>query len=96
MKLIIKEGSTQDERVFDLDEVRIGRSGKNDIVLKALARQYLVDAIERWEKRVWITSVEFPGDPQRVAGNAFLIRITFKIIASRVEGNLVYPLAMEI
>jgi len=69
---------------------------QNDVVLKALARQYIVDAIKRWEKRVRVTKVEFSEDPQTADQNAFLIKITYQVIASQVEGNLVYPFAREV
>jgi len=69
---------------------------QNDVVLKALARQHIVDAIKRWEKRVKITKVEFSEDTETVEQNRFLIRITYQVIGSQVEGNLVYPFAREV
>ena len=65
-------------------------------MLKALARQYIVDAIKRWEKRVKVTKVEFSEDPETIEQNRFLIRITYQVIGSQVEGNLVYPFAREV
>ena len=69
---------------------------QNDVVLKALARQYIVDAVKRWEKRVKVTKVEFSEDPETIEQNRFLIRITYQVIGSQVEGNLVYPFAREV
>ena len=69
---------------------------QNDVVLKALARQYIVDAVKRWEKRVKVTEVEFSEDPETIEQNRFLIRITYQVIGSQVEGNLVYPFAREV
>ena len=69
---------------------------QNDVVLKALARQYIVDAVKRWEKRVKVTTVEFSDDPETTEQNRFLIRITYQVIADQIEGNLVYPFAREV
>ena len=64
---------------------------QNDVVLRALARQYIVDAIKRWEKRVTITNVEFSESDLAVDQNLFLMKITYRIIGSQVEGNFTYP-----
>ena len=68
----------------------------NDVVFRALARQFIVDAVKRWEKRVKVTKVEFSEDPETIEQNRFLIRITYQVIGSQVEGNLVYPFAREV
>ena len=68
---------------------------QNDVVLKALAKQYIVDAIRRWEKRVRITRVEFGRSPLETDRNRFQIRITYQVIGRQVEGNLVYPFVRE-
>lgn len=69
---------------------------QNDVVLKALARQYIVDAIKRWEKRVRITNVEFSEDTAATDRNVFFVKITYQVISSQVEGNLVYPFVREV
>ena len=68
----------------------------NDVVFRALARQYIVDAIKRWEKRVVIEGVEFSEDPLVTDRNMALIKLTYRIINTQVRGNLVYPFAREV
>ena len=68
----------------------------NDVVFRALARQYIVDAIKRWEKRVVIEAVEFSDDPSVTDQNVALIKLTYRIIRTQVRGNLVYPFVREV
>ena len=68
---------------------------QNDVVLKALAKQYTIDAVRRWEKRVRVTHVEFGQDPLETDRNRFSVKITYQVIGSQVEGNLVYPFVRE-
>ena len=65
-------------------------------MFRALARQYIVDAIKRWEKRVVIEGVEFSEDPLITDRNMALIKLTYRIIRTQVRGNLVYPFAREV
>lgn len=69
---------------------------QNDEVLKGLVRHYVIDAIERWEKRVILTSVEFDDTPLHKDQNLLLVRINYKVIQTQVEGNLVYPFCRDI
>jgi len=69
---------------------------QNDIVFRALARQYIIDAIRRWEKRLVIESVEFGDDPLVTDRNMALIKLSYRIIRTQVRGNLVYPFAREV
>jgi phage baseplate assembly protein W len=68
----------------------------NDNVLKGLVRAYVLEAIERWEKRVILTRVTFDDSPVNLDRNLLLVRIHYRVIASQVEGNLVYPFYREI
>ena len=68
----------------------------NDVVFRALARQFIVDAIKRWEKRVVIEGVTFSEDPSVTDRNMALIRLSYRIIRTQVRGNLVYPFAREL
>jgi hypothetical protein len=68
----------------------------NDVIFRALARQFIVDAIRRWEKRVAIEQVEFSEDPSVTDRNIALIKLTYRIIRSQVRGNLVYPFVREV
>jgi hypothetical protein len=67
----------------------------NDEVLKGLIRHYVIDAVKRWEKRVVITDVSFDDSPQNVDSNLLPVRISYRVIQSQVEGNLVYPFYRE-
>lgn len=68
---------------------------QNDEVLKGLIRHYLIDAIKRWEKRVVITGVSFAGVAKNTDQNMLFIHISYRLIRSQEEGNLVYPFYWE-
>jgi phage baseplate assembly protein W len=67
----------------------------NDFVLKGLIRRYVIDAIERWEKRVYVTDVSFDDTPETVDANTIPVRISYRVIDTQVEGNLVWPFCRE-
>lgn len=67
----------------------------NDSVLKGLIRHYVIDAIERWEKRVYVTDVTFDDSPETVDANTIPVRISYRVIDTQVEGNLVWPFCRE-
>ncbi len=60
----------------------------NDKVLEGLARYYIKDALERWEKRVRLTEYRFYQDYEN---HIMWVEIKFKIVSTNVEGNLVFP-----
>lgn len=66
---------------------------QNDSVLKALIRHYIIEAIERWEKRITVTTVEF-GESDN--GNHLPVSISYRIVQTQSEGNLVYPFYREL
>ena len=63
----------------------------NDSVLRGLIRHYVIDAIERWERRVYVTDVTFDESPQAIDSNTLYIRISYRVIDTQVLGNMVYP-----
>jgi phage baseplate assembly protein W len=67
----------------------------NDQVLKGLIRHYVIDAIERWEKRVYVTDVSFDDTPETVDANTIPVRISYRVIDTQVSGNLVWPFCRE-
>lgn len=67
----------------------------NDTVLRGLVRHYVIDAIKRWEKRVTISNVSFDESGATKDRNLLLVRISYRVIGSQVEGNLVYPFYRE-
>lgn len=67
----------------------------NDSVLKGLIRHYVIDAIERWEKRVYVTDVTFDDSPETVDANTIPVRISYRVIDTHVSGNLVWPFCRE-
>ncbi len=67
----------------------------NDSVLKGLIRHYVIDAIERWEKRVYVTDVTFDDSPETVDANTIPVRISYRVIDTQVSGNLVWPFCRE-
>lgn len=68
----------------------------NDQVLKGLLRHYITDAIERWEKRVYVTDVSFDESPDTVDENTILVYISYRVIDTQVTGNLVWPFCRDI
>ncbi|NLN74989.1 MAG: GPW/gp25 family protein [Armatimonadetes bacterium] len=67
----------------------------NGSVLRGLLRHYIIDDVERWEKRVYVTDVSFDESPEAVDGNTLYIRISYRVIDTQVEGNLVWPFCRE-
>ncbi len=67
----------------------------NDSILKGLIRHYVIDAIERWEKRVYVTDVTFDDSPETVDANTIPVRISYRVIDTQVSGNLVWPFCRE-
>lgn len=68
---------------------------QNDTVLKGLLRFHITDAIRRWEKRVTVTNLSFDDSPDTTDANRLLVRITYRVIQSQVEGNMVFPFYRE-
>lgn len=68
----------------------------NDSVLKGLLRHYVIDAIERWEKRVYVSDVSFDESPEMTDANTILVHISYRVIDTQVEGNLVYPFCRDL
>lgn len=68
----------------------------NDAVLRGLLRHYITDAIERWEKRVYVTDVSFDESPKAVDAYTLSVRISYRVIDTQVEGNLVWPFCREV
>ena len=67
----------------------------NDSVLKGLIRHYVIDAIERWEKRVYVTDGAFDDSPDIVDANNIPVRISYRVIVTQVTGNLVWPFCRD-
>jgi len=67
----------------------------NDHMLKGLLRHYISDAIGRWEKRVVVTDVSFDESTETTDANALPARISYRVIDTQVEGNLVWPFCRE-
>ena len=69
---------------------------QNDEVLKGLIRHHVIDAIRRWEKRVVITDVSFDDSSRNKDLNQLPVIISYRVIQTQVEGNLVYPFFREV
>lgn len=67
----------------------------NDSVLKGFLLHYITDALERWEKRVYVTDVSFDGSPEAIDSNTLHVRISYRVIDTQVEGNMVFPYCRE-
>ena len=65
---------------------------QNDAALRGLVRHYVYEAVARWEPRVQLTGLDFPrGRDRRVLP----VRVTYRIVATHSEDNLVYPFYRE-
>lgn len=67
----------------------------NGSVLRGLLRHYIIDDVEQWEKRVVVTDVSFDESSEAVDSNTLYIRISYRLIDTQVEGNLVWPFCRE-
>jgi uncharacterized protein len=67
----------------------------NDRVLRGLLRHYIIDAIERWEKRVYVNDVSFDESPEMNDENTILVCISYRVIDTQVAGNLVWPFCRD-
>jgi len=65
----------------------------NDRVLYGLIRHEVMTALDLWEPRVIVTDVMVgPGDDEHLV----LVNISYRLISSQVEGNMVYPFFREL
>lgn len=67
----------------------------NDQILRGLLRHYIIDAIERWEKRVYVTEVSFDNSPEETDAYTLYVRISYRVIDTQVAGNLVWPFCRD-
>lgn len=67
----------------------------NGSVLRGLLRHYIIDDVERWEKRVIVTDVSFDESPEAIDEHTLYIRISYWVIDTQVAGNLVWPFCRE-
>lgn len=63
----------------------------NDYILRDLIVEYVTSALDRWEPRIEVLSVE----PLETDDNTIPISITFRIKATNIEDNYVYPFRRE-
>lgn len=70
------------------------RHQKNDAVLQDLGRIYVLDAVQRWEPRVIIRTVETRR--QELGSNRMTIRVLFDLIDENVPGNNVLIEGLEV
>ncbi len=68
---------------------------QNDSVLMGLIRHHVKEAIGRWEKRVIVTDVSFEDSSQNTDNHLLPVVISYRVIRTQVEGNLVYPFVRE-
>jgi phage baseplate assembly protein W len=70
------------------------RHQRNDAVLQELARVYVVDALQRWEPRVAVTSVQLTRE-LRDGENVLAIRLRYNVISTNTPGNNVILSGVE-
>ncbi len=62
----------------------------NDAILRGLVRHEVTDVLTRWEPRIIVEDVQVVSKR-----HAVVVTIRYRLIASQVSGNLVYPFARE-
>jgi uncharacterized protein len=89
--------STQGEIPWRTEEgslLYLLRNRKNDSALQELARVYVVEALQRWEPRVKVTSVVVTRE--RVEGdNTLAIRLKYDLLSTNTSGNNVVASGIE-
>lgn len=84
------------DSIFDNCFTHREKGGEDTLgVLRALLRHYVIDAITRWEKRVYVTDVSFDESPVGSDQNLFRVRIAYRVIQAQVDGNLIFPFWRE-
>ena len=63
----------------------------NDMISRDLIKTYVKEALDRWEPRIEVISV----DPQDSDDNTIPVVITFRIKATNMIDNYVYPFKKE-
>ena len=59
----------------------------NDMILSALIKDYVIDAVNRWEKRITILeSTILSRDENKVD-----IRLTYEVIKLKIKDSFIYP-----
>mgnify|MGYP003658712361 CR=1 FL=1 len=59
----------------------------NDQVLWALAREYIIDSVQRWEKRVTLLEANFT----IISETELSIELRYKLTNSELENSYIYP-----
>jgi len=62
----------------------------NDAILRGLVRHEVSDVLTRWEPRLIVEDVQVASDE-----HAVVVTIQYRLIASQVSGNYVYPFYRE-
>jgi len=66
----------------------------NDTILETFLDNFIVDAVERWEKRIKIKNITF--EKQELPQNAIKCVISYEIVGSSREGTYVFPFYREL
>jgi hypothetical protein len=61
----------------------------NDASTGGLARRYVMESLARWEPRIEVTQVTAEPDP--LDSSRLLIDISYRVLATNAERNLVFP-----
>lgn len=73
-------------RIYELTDEQ------NDAVLISLLRQFVIDSISNWEKRVKLVNV----DINRNQFDSLNVELTYNIIATQQEDTFIFPFYTEI
>ena len=66
----------------------------NDAILQSLLENFIVEAIEIWEKRIKVKNVTF--ETEELPENAIKCIISYQIVGSSTEGTYVFPFYREL
>lgn len=68
----------------------------NDDIFADSIRVYITEALNLWEKRITVFSIDVLTSPADLENNTAKIVINYKMISSQVVGNFIYPFVRQI
>lgn len=63
----------------------------NDEIFASLGTYFIAEALDRWEKRVILNTVNFDTSPYLKDNSTVYITVYFTVIQTQVQGNYVFP-----
>lgn len=68
----------------------------NDEIFVDMARVYVANALNTWEKRIILLSIDVLTSTQDLVNNTAHLRINYRVITNQQLGNAIYPFVRRI